>query len=214
VNGTKASIAKLFLPLAVLTAVFWGATLVFAYTGPSSSPPDGNVPAPLNVGDIDQIKDGGVGLGALAVFGDVILSGVGRYLNFGLTPGEDGYGLRDNNGLLEFKNAGSSWQSFGGIIQQYVISNPGSFDTAIEQYLNENPPQGSSQSLSCTTAANNFGGTHGSATCPSGFTLTGGGGGCDNGPVRNSRTAGNGWELTCAESGSSNRVEAVCCRLQ
>lgn len=35
-------------------------------------------------------------------------------LNFGATPGEDGYGLRDNAGTIEAKNSGGEWAALGG----------------------------------------------------------------------------------------------------
>src|SRR3989338_1636292 len=40
-----------------------------AWTGPTQAPPEGNVSAPINVGVIDQIKDAGLGVNVLAVFG-------------------------------------------------------------------------------------------------------------------------------------------------
>ena len=40
-----------------------------AWTGPISTPPDGNTPTPVNVGTTDQVKNGGLGLDALSVFG-------------------------------------------------------------------------------------------------------------------------------------------------
>jgi len=60
----------------VLAAIFGGivgASLVsfaaFAWTGPASSAPSGNVAAPLNVGASDQVKNAGLSVNALAVFG-------------------------------------------------------------------------------------------------------------------------------------------------
>lgn len=41
------------------------------------------------------------------------LRGTNSYINFGLTPGSAGYGIRDNGGVMEFKNSGGSWTSFG-----------------------------------------------------------------------------------------------------
>lgn len=53
--------------------VFIGASLVLAWTGPTSAPPNFNVSAPINVGTTDQIKNAGLGINALAVFGNSIL---------------------------------------------------------------------------------------------------------------------------------------------
>jgi hypothetical protein len=39
----------------------------------------------------------------------MILSGENRYLNFGATAGESGYGVRDTGGNLEYKNNSGSW---------------------------------------------------------------------------------------------------------
>jgi hypothetical protein len=52
-------------------------------------------------------------LAKLDVYGDMILSGVSRYLNFGDTSGSGGYGIRDNGGVIEFKNTGGSWLGIG-----------------------------------------------------------------------------------------------------
>jgi hypothetical protein len=97
-----------------------------AWTGPTQSPPNGNVAAPLNVSNIDQQKPGWIGLDSLSIFKDMIISGSHgglepniRYLNFGTGGwGDAGYGIRDNNGLLQFRNLGGSWQS----IQAFVTA--------------------------------------------------------------------------------------------
>jgi hypothetical protein len=104
----------LFMLLALGTLV---AGALSAWTGPTAAPPDGNVSAPINVGTTDQIKDGGLGVDSLAVFGNTILSGSGgSYLNFGSSSGSGGYGIRDNGGALEFKNSGGSWQTIQTIV--------------------------------------------------------------------------------------------------
>lgn len=50
-------------------------------------------------------------LATLDVYGDVLVSGANRYLNFGTTTGSEGYGIRDNNGAVEFKNLAGNWQT-------------------------------------------------------------------------------------------------------
>ncbi|MBL8158400.1 hypothetical protein JNK62_02625 [bacterium] len=61
-------------------------------------------------------SNGDMGLGTstpnakLTVFGDTLFNGTDRYTNFGTTTGTDGYGFRDNGGVIEFKNAGGTWQ--------------------------------------------------------------------------------------------------------
>ena len=57
---------RVILLALVLTA---GISYVYAWTGPTQAPPEGNVSAPINVGVIDQIKDAGLGVNVLAVFG-------------------------------------------------------------------------------------------------------------------------------------------------
>ena len=89
---------------------------VFAWTGPTATPPNSNVSAPVNVGTSDQVKNAGLGVNYLAVFGNILLSGIGNYLNFGSTSGTSGYGIRDSAGTLEFKNSGGSWGSLQSIV--------------------------------------------------------------------------------------------------
>ena len=59
---------------------------------------------------------------------DILINGENRYLNFNLTSGDLGYGFRDNNGNIEFKDSGGSWQSFslgGGLIAtQFTATSP------------------------------------------------------------------------------------------
>ncbi|MBI3574013.1 hypothetical protein HY090_03100, partial [Candidatus Kaiserbacteria bacterium] len=52
-------------------------------------------------------------LANLDVYGNAILSGANRYLNFGTATGTAGYGFRDNSGTLEFKNNAGSWTGIG-----------------------------------------------------------------------------------------------------
>jgi len=52
-------------------------------------------------------------LSAFDIYGDLILSGANRYLNFGDTSGTGGYGFRNNSGVMEVKNSGGSWSVFG-----------------------------------------------------------------------------------------------------
>jgi len=61
------------------------------------------------------IANGNIGIGTssplakLDVYGNAILSGANRYLNFGTATGTGGYGFYDNSGTLQFKNSGGSW---------------------------------------------------------------------------------------------------------
>lgn len=59
----------------LIVLLLFGAYAVFAWTGPSSTAPNGNVDAPVNVGDDDQVKNGGLSVDALTVFGGAIITG-------------------------------------------------------------------------------------------------------------------------------------------
>jgi hypothetical protein len=97
--------------------------VAYAWSGPTAAPPGNNVAAPINVGSTDQVKNGGLGLNSLAVFGDSLFggsAGSNAYMNFGVTSGSSGYGIRDNAGTLEFKNDGGSWDSLQAIVYNLV----------------------------------------------------------------------------------------------
>lgn len=55
---------------------------------------------------------------------NVLISGTNRYLNFGGVSGFSGYGIRDNAGVIEYKNSGGTWTAIssggggGGITLQ------------------------------------------------------------------------------------------------
>lgn len=48
---------------------------VFAWTGPTGAPPNNNVSAPVNVGTVDQVKNSGLSVNTLAVFGRTGITG-------------------------------------------------------------------------------------------------------------------------------------------
>lgn len=41
---------------------------------------------------------------------DLLIKGSNKYINFNGLVGQNGYGIRDNNGVIEIKNSGGSWQ--------------------------------------------------------------------------------------------------------
>ena len=97
--------------------------VAYAWNEPTAAPPGNNVAAPINVGSTDQVKNAGLGVNSLAVFGNSLFggsAGSNAYLNFGGTSGVNGYGIRDNAGTLEFKNDGGSWQSLQTIVYNLV----------------------------------------------------------------------------------------------
>ncbi len=111
----ETSYRSLFLSLTLILLAFFATSLLSAWTGPTAAPPGNNVAAPINVGSTDQIKDGGLGVNALAVFGNQILSGSSLYLNFGANSGSEGYGIRDNGGVMEYKDSGGTWTPFSSL---------------------------------------------------------------------------------------------------
>ena len=52
-------------------------------------------------------------LSVLDVFGNITLSQANSYLNFGPISGTNGYGFRDNAGVIEYKSIGGSWLPVG-----------------------------------------------------------------------------------------------------
>ncbi len=90
-------------------AITLGVTYAFAaWTGPIASPPNSNVDAPINVGTVDQIKSGGLGVDSLAVFGNL---GVTGYLQLGTTTSACGSNIM---GALRFDSAGKSLEFCDG----------------------------------------------------------------------------------------------------
>jgi len=55
--------------------------------------------------------------------GDLLIEGSNRYINFDVTTGVSGHGIRDNAGNIEYKDSGGSWTAFNS------ISGGGSFST-------------------------------------------------------------------------------------
>src|SRR5581483_6925963 len=102
-----------FIALGLAAGLAFNAITAFAWTGPGTSPPGGNVGAPLNTGTTGQSKNGKLGVnestsptfpfevnGASLLQGSVVDSGgifqlsvANSYLNFGATTGSTGYGM-------------------------------------------------------------------------------------------------------------------------
>ena len=130
---------KNLLFLTVLASTILIANLVFAWTSPTTDPPGGNLPAPLNVGSDTQTKSGGlniqgnVGIGTtspgykLDVSGDIRSTGTVRAGkgNFGFAPNGNGWtgfdlrgtgkriilGVDDNSGnnVFDIEKVDSGW---------------------------------------------------------------------------------------------------------
>lgn len=63
------SITKFLILTIILTAALSVNYLFAAWTGPTQAPPEGNTSTPIHVGSTDQVKDGGLSLEGLSVFG-------------------------------------------------------------------------------------------------------------------------------------------------
>ena len=110
----------LSLAASLVVSVFLITPTTHAWTSPPASPPNSNVSAPINVGATTQVKNGNMGMNTLTAYGDGrFVAGWAptpstiTYLNFSniqypAVPvwGSSGYGIRDSNGTLEFKNSG------------------------------------------------------------------------------------------------------------
>lgn len=57
-GGMKRRLIQLTMIIAVLAVAQFASA---AWTGPTATPPNGNVPAPINVGSVNQVKSGGIG---------------------------------------------------------------------------------------------------------------------------------------------------------
>jgi hypothetical protein len=145
--------------------------IVLAWTGPTAPPPNGNVAAPINTGKTDQVKDAGLALNALAVFGNSILSGPSvTYLNFGGIAQETGYGIRDNAGTMQFKNSSGNWSNFLPSTGVQSIT----FADGTTQTTAANGGGITAETTdSCTTRATNGPTTCTTPSCPTGYFRSG-----------------------------------------
>lgn len=69
-------------------------------------------------------------LSALDVYGNLSITGADRYLNFGNNTGTVGYGIRDNAGVMQWKNASGGWNNFSTKVDHIinVAKSGGDFD--------------------------------------------------------------------------------------
>ena len=162
-TNQNASLPVYGLIVLIAIALLFLASVVASWTGPTASPPSGNVPAPVNVGSTDQVKDASLGVNGLAVFGNAIVQ-ASSYLNWGTTAGSAGYGFRDNGGTMQARNSGGAWSNI-------VTSNSSTGDVFISGNVGLNV-----QTVHCV----NGGGCdqdpsphYITASCPSGYLLTG-----------------------------------------
>ena len=85
------TITKLLMLTIILTAALSVNYLFAVWTGPTQAPPLGNTLAPINIGQTNQVKDGGLSVNALTVFGN------------GYVEGDIGIGVISPSEALEVK---------------------------------------------------------------------------------------------------------------
>ncbi|OGG76609.1 hypothetical protein A2950_02300, partial [Candidatus Kaiserbacteria bacterium RIFCSPLOWO2_01_FULL_55_19] len=107
----------------------------------------------------------------LSVYGDTFIEGANRYINFGTTTGTNGYGFRDNNGTLEFKNYGGS-----GTWQGVTTATTGPTFLVHKNGTNQTVTAGIPTLLTWNTAVfdtnNNFGNNKFTPTVPGKYIIT------------------------------------------
>lgn len=112
------SFRSTFALLALLFAGLFIASTLQAWTAPSASAPSGNVAAPINVGTTDQVKNAGLSVNALAVFGNEYVQNA---LGIGTVSPQVAL---DVNGTVKIGNAGEVCQSVtAGAIRYNSTSN-------------------------------------------------------------------------------------------
>lgn len=104
-----------------LSLLLVGMNSINAWTGPATSPaptnpPNNNVDAPINVGNIDQVKNGGLGVSSLATFGGSvsILSAGPRIVMTDTDPGDKSWWMYNNASsfyLIADRNNNGNWSS-------------------------------------------------------------------------------------------------------
>lgn len=111
-SGSTHSVFKLSSVLVFLFVALFSVSVLSAWTVPTQTAPAGNTIPPINIGTLDQVKDGALSLDALAVFGNALVAGSSgvSYVNFGSGAGSSGYGFRNNNGTMQFKNQNGEWK--------------------------------------------------------------------------------------------------------
>jgi hypothetical protein len=167
---------QLFVLLFISFAIFLAASVLQAWTGPTASPPSGNVAAPINVGTTDQVKNAGLSLNALAVFGSSYIQG-----KLGIGTASPVVSL-ETPGTLKIGSGGEPCQSVTEGSLRYNSSSK------VVEYCNGTVwgPLGSAGVSLDYTTTQELGYIYGRSTnrtfdCPAGSVMTGIHGGGDSG---------------------------------
>ena len=142
------SLRQLFSLLFLAFIGLLAATALQAWTGPTATAPAGNVAAPINVGTTDQVKDAGISVNSLAVFGSQYIQdklGIGRISPVVALDVNGSLRLADGGEVCQAVTAGSirfnaastameycdgtAWATFGG------GSSFGAWDTKVENTI-------------------------------------------------------------------------------
>lgn len=115
---SKQFIAKVSV-VAVALSLALALNYVYAWTGPSASPPGSNVSAPLNVSALTQLKNGPLGVNDFSSFGNAYIQGnlgIGmtspsQPLHISRSDGDEAKGLRIDN--LNLGGYGSAIRIYG-----------------------------------------------------------------------------------------------------
>ncbi len=107
----KKHITKFLILTIILTAALSVNYLFAAWTGPTQAPPGGNTPTPIHTGSTPQVKDGGLSVNALSVFGGGYFQESIQIGNSGANPqaGEIRWTGADFQGYM-----GGDWVSLTG----------------------------------------------------------------------------------------------------
>ncbi len=140
---TSFRITSLFTAaLTVAFLVFMGVTVVSgAWNEPAGNPPDGNVAAPINVGNLGQFKAGGIivnkngsnentGLGIWGG-GSLDLSGIIRIINPDGSLAPNGEGQFGD--VLARTQTGMAWQAGSDLPSCIILDQTPTNDTAVHQ---------------------------------------------------------------------------------
>lgn len=91
--------------------------------------------------EVMRLKSGGnIGIGTsspgarLSVDGGAILLGIDRYLNFNSAVGSTGYGIRDNAGIIQYKNSGGDWADFPTSAPSFTFGGVAPKSTSLVDY--------------------------------------------------------------------------------
>ncbi|MAZ29913.1 hypothetical protein CL655_01385 [bacterium] len=104
---------KTIIPLTIVCSLLVGYQYLGAtWTEPGSNPPNDNAEAPINTGATDQVKNAGLSVDALAVFGDTLVTGTTTSDRVNAAAYCDENGQNCNAAGGDSIGVGQTWQEF------------------------------------------------------------------------------------------------------